>query len=432
MLITGFWLTKVTFIGWIASTWMAIFPILFALLITNKGLGALSPIWWSSCWITLEGIRTHLIPFGWNPTASMTSDLALLQSASWGSQWIIGFVILLTNATIAFCIKRRNKPEIMNALLVWVVILLPLWAVGKGRLASPKYNFPEREIKVNIITNNIPYTEDLEKRWEILQANIKKTKETNNGYLTIWPESIGFVLLGHQAIWDSVKEMAQNVKGPILLTPLYPKGDKIYNSSILLENSGRDAQIYKKRHLTPVGEYLPDFVSKRLKIGKRHPGDDALNSTILIENSGQDMPYRAGMLICLEETISKAAHKRVSEGAELLISPSTHGDTGYSCAKQQAAMGRLKAIETGKTLIRSGNIGGSSVFDGLGRKIWSSDEDGIATVTVPILKVNLTNAQEKQNMTYWAIVLVFVVGLLQKTLTQEWKNSINRNEEFWA
>lgn len=429
-LISTSWSLNVSYLGWILSTWMAIFPAIFGALVASnhKTLGALTPIWWASTWIALEGIRTYLIPFGWNPTASMTSELSLLQNAAWGGQWIVGFAIVLTNATIAFLINKKGQETYLNSILLWLIILSPLWLVGYQRLNTP---IGKKDVTINILTNKHTYTDALEKRWDTLQDNIKITIAHNDPHLTIWPESIGFVLLGHQAVWDEIKTMCQETSGPILLTPSYPLGEYIYNSSILLSNKGEEAQIYKKRYLTPLGEYIPRILPEGLRLGKRTPGDNSKNSTLLVRNSGNDKPYRIGMLICVEETLPKAAHRRVKDGAELLVSPSTHGDTGYNCAKQQEKMGQLRAIETGKTLVRSGNMGGSSIYDGLGNKIWSQEMPSIEKVTIPIL--NLKPPSEKsQDVTYWAITLIAIVGLLKAPLTNKINKTNIKGEEFWT
>ncbi len=429
-LISTSWSLNVSLLGWILSSWMSVFPAIFGALVATKDkeVGALTPLWWAAVWVTLEGIRTHFIPFGWNPTASMTSELALLQNASWGGQWIVGFTIVLTNSTIAFLLTKRSPTTTLNSLLLWLVLLSPLWPLGYMRLNTQR---GAEELNINILTNKHPYTDALEERWEILSNNIQKTKNHNDPHLTIWPESIGFVLLGHQAVWDKVKTMCEEIEGPVLLTPSFPLEDKIYNSSILLSKNGTEAQVYKKRHLTPLGEYLPEILPQHLRVGKRMPGDNNKNSTLLVKDSGKDRSYRIGMLICVEETISKAAHQRVRDGADILVSPSTHGDTGYNCAKQQEKMGQLRAIETGKTLVRSGNMGGSTIYDGLGRKVWSEETPSIVKVRLPILKLN-PPSEKQQNTIYWIITLIAIIGVLKTPLTKELKEATIRGEEFWA
>jgi len=408
LLTMSLWVANVTIIGWLVSTWLSIFPAAFGAIIAGRNLGAVTPLWWGSAWITIEGIKTTLRPFGWNPTASLTNELTILVNAAWGGQWVVGLALATVSGTIAYCTGVKKTKERVNSLLLCLVFLAPLYTLGSEKLAR---DILKENVHMNIVTNEVPFTPCLEKRWEILDKNIKLTETEKSENITIWPESIGFVLLGHQAVWDRVREMCSKVPGPILLTPSYPQGDKIYNSSILLEKEGTEAQIYKKRHLTPLGEHIPEFIAQRLRVGKRMPGDDKENSTLLVENSGEDRPYRIGMLICLEETMSDAAHRRVRDGAELLVSPSNHGDTGFGCAQQQESMGRLRAIETGKTLVRVGNMGGSSVYDGLGKKVWSTKTAGIDRVEIPILKLENPHGELKQTLTYLIVALGFIVGL---------------------
>jgi apolipoprotein N-acyltransferase len=411
------WVLNLSVVGWLAACWVGIFPAIFCTLINKSKLSTLSPIWWSSCWVLIEAIRTALIPFGWNPISSMTSNIYLIQNAAWGSGYIISFALCLSSATVALTLMNANLRSKISSLVISVLALTILLYLGHNRLRNIE-SLPKEDIEqipMTIMSSKEPFTATLEGRWTILENHIRRTKEANSPYLNVWPESIGFALLSHQPSWDAIVTLANEVPGPLLLTPSYPYGNKIYNSSILLENQATEAQIYKKRFLTPIGEYIPSFVPKSLVYSQRHPGDQSGDLTMLVTDNAGTRPYRVGMLICLEETISEAAKQSLAQGAEIFISPSNHGDTGRDCALQQERMGQLRAIETCTSLVRIGNIGASNIFDFSGREIFRNEGEKMSNIQVPILKNKsdiFPNIYLKtQEAMLWILILIFAIGL---------------------
>ncbi len=415
---SNLWVLNLSLIGWLASCWVGLFYATYSLLISKSTPRAWSPLWWSSCWVAVEAIRTALIPFGWNPLSSMTSNISLLQNASWGSQYIISFALCLTSATVALLLMKTTRIVKITSSGLTLMFLAGLFTFGNYRLKSLDSlgdNAIER-IPMTIMSSKEPFTATLEGRWEILENHIRRTKDAKSPYLNVWPESIGFPLLNHQPSWDAIKELTKEINGPILITPSHVENGKIYNSSILLENQASEAQIYKKRFLTPIGEYIPPFVPKSLVYSQRHPGKEDGNLTLLVTDSGGTRPYRVGMLICLEETLSKAAFQSLNAGAEVFISPSNHGDTGKDCALQQERMGQIRAIETCTPLVRIGNIGDSNVFDFAGREIFRDNGAKMSTVSVPILKEKSYIFPSYyiflQSLSLWILIAFCFTGLI--------------------
>jgi apolipoprotein N-acyltransferase len=412
------WVLNLSIIGWLCSLWVGIFPAIFSLLIANTQKKWWSPIWWSSCWVTIEALRTTIIPFGWNPLSSLTNNIYILQNAAWGSQYIISFMMCLVSATLALLLLKTERKSKIIASIITITLLTLSIQFGYSRLQKSD-SLPENAVEsipMTIMSSKEPFTRTLGGRWTILENHIRRTKEANSPYLNIWPESMGFALLCHQPAWDEIKNLALEIPGPLLLTPAYPHKDKIYNSSILLEKNATEAQIYKKRFLTPIGEYVPSFVPKEWIYSQRHPGNQNGDLSMLVTDAAGTRPYRIGMLVCLEETLSKAAWQTVDQGADVLISPSNHGDTGRDCALQQERMAQIRAIETCTPLVRIGNIGASNVFDYLGRETWRDEGERMSNVSIPLLKnKNILFPQTyrlTQTTIIWVFAFIFAIGML--------------------
>lgn len=417
------WVLNLSIIGWLASIWVGLFPALFCVLIRDSKPKFYTPIWWSACWVSIEILRTSIIPFGWNPLSSLTSNIYLLQNCAWGSQYIVSFAICLSSGTLALCLFRTRTINKIISLTIAASIFALLFLFGLYRVSKTEKLVSSGEnlelIPMTIMSSKEPFTPTLNGRWTILENHVRRTKEGNSPYLNIWPESIGFALFCHQPSWDLIKTLVQEIPGPLLLTPSYPDGDKIYNSSILLEDMGETAQLYKKRFLTPIGEYVPPFIPNSWTYSRRHPSPKDGDLTMLVTDNAGTRPYRIGVLICLEETLSIAAKQTLAQGAEIFISPSNHGDTGASCAYQQERMAQIRAIETCTPLVRIGNIGTSNVFDSIGREVFRSQTEKMHNIKVPLLKNKSPIFSERYLSAQQIVTAIFIIlaliGFLSKT-----------------
>jgi apolipoprotein N-acyltransferase len=312
-------------------------------------------------------------------------------------------------------IKTKIKTLILNS-----AILLTLFGFGYQRINKIE-NLPTEAIEkipMTVMSSYRPFTASLTGRWDILEKHIEETKKANSPYLNIWPESMGFALLAHQPAWDKIRELTNDIPGPLLLTPSHPEEDKIYNTCLLLEPNSNNAQLYKKRFLTPVGEYVPSFIPKKFVYSQRHPGDQNGHLTMLVEDRAGTRPYRIGPIICLEETLSKATRQSLAQGAEIFISPSNHGDTLESCALQQERMAQIRAIETATPIVRVGNIGDSNVINFYGKETWRSTKNNhtMTNIHVEILKdrelIFPPIYLKLQDLFVWGLVCLALIGAM--------------------
>ena len=154
-----------------------------------------------------------------------------------------------------------------------------------------------------------------------------------------------------------------------------PRGDRergaYFNSVLLLDGS---SQRYDKHHLVPFGEYLPldawlrpmlDFLS--IPMSDFAPGatqQDALQS-------GR---FRAGVSICYEDAYASEVRKSLPD-ANVLINVSDDAWFGDSIAPHQhLEIARMRALETGRWLLRATNTGISAIIDARGQLVARSPQ----------------------------------------------------------
>jgi apolipoprotein N-acyltransferase len=76
------------------------------------------------------------------------------------------------------------------------------------------------------------------------------------------------------------------------------------------------------------------------------------------------------MLICYEAIFPEIARESVDFGAQLLVNITNDSWYGFSSAPyQHLAISRMRAIETGRYLVRAANTGVSAFIDPVGREL---------------------------------------------------------------
>ncbi|MSZ17148.1 MAG: apolipoprotein N-acyltransferase, partial [Actinobacteria bacterium] len=120
-----------------------------------------------------------------------------------------------------------------------------------------------------------------------------------------------------------------------------------------------------------------------------------------------------GVLICFEVAIDDIGRELVAGGAQIILSQTNNADFGRSDETfQQAALARLRAIETGRTVVNISTVGVSRIFLPNGQIISELPifEPGIMVEKVP-LRTSITPAMAVSP--YFDITLnILALGLL--------------------
>jgi apolipoprotein N-acyltransferase len=140
---------------------------------------------------------------------------------------------------------------------------------------------------------------------------------------------------------------------------------RVYLNSVLA--LGLDRQFYDKRHLVPFGEYfpVPDFVRHQMQVLDMPYSDlgagDAQPELLHL----QGVPVAT--FICYEAVFGNEVIRDLP-AAQLLVNVSNDAWFGRSFAPyQHFQIARMRAIETGRDLLRATNTGITALVDAAGR-----------------------------------------------------------------
>ena len=172
--------------------------------------------------------------------------------------------------------------------------------------------------------------------------------------LIVWPETA--VTDYRHRMQPFLQQLSDDMKArdTDLLLGIFVRNDenRVLNSVVSV-NGG----VYKKRHLVPLGEYIPlrfliEFFNKFVKIPMSDIASGEDNQKLL---TAAGVPL--GLSICFEDAFSRDVIKDLPE-AGLLVNVSNDAwfEDSHE-AHQHHAIARMRSLEAGRYMIRSTNTG---------------------------------------------------------------------------
>lgn len=335
----------------------ALFPAL------ATGLAALTPVssenhrilMFPFIWILVEYLRGQWVlgGFPWLQMAYSQIDAPLAGFIPIAGSYGTGLIAALSAALLLMLIKNRRKKRLIAC------ILISLWGIGAGLKLVNWTHAIGKPIQVSLIQGNISQDQKWrpEYRESTLQRYQSMTVQHWDSDVIVWPET------SVPAYLDEVEEVFISPLGDdakrhdadlIVSVPAHgPDGEK-YNAVVTL---GQNEGMYRKTHLLPFGEYLPWqplsgllLNSLKIKLGNFTPGKK--DQPLLVAGG-----YPFITSICYEDVFSDRARAGLPEGA-YLVNVTNDGWFGNSIEPyQHMQLARMRALETGRFLLRATNTG---------------------------------------------------------------------------
>ncbi|HEX8422382.1 MAG TPA: apolipoprotein N-acyltransferase [Pyrinomonadaceae bacterium] len=371
---------------------VGLFPATFALALARLSarwgayaLVAAPPLWAASEWARL-GATGQL----WNAVGySQAFHPALIQTATWGGVYAVGFMILMINAAVALVVIRRNARAFNLAILILVaaglVFLLKAFSDSPNSDTEPRADAVVVAVQPNVSVNfgrspeetamlvsrHLTMSADALRAWEQKQdAEAKREAERGrldgtSSYTTddpprvvVWPESpMNFAYAKDLEFQTFVGEFARAERASVIFNSLEPApAGGAYNSAILVNEAGRLVAQYDKIRLLPFGEYVPLprwFPPAWLVSGI--VGDFTPGAKYTLLPLGET---RAGVFICFESAFPSIARTFADAGADVLINISNDGYLGRTpVLRQHLANAVFRAVENRRDVLRVTNTG---------------------------------------------------------------------------
>jgi apolipoprotein N-acyltransferase len=329
--------------------------------------------------------------FPWGRVGISQAGSPLADLASWvGVSGLTFLMVLFCAAAIEYVRIGRYRrpltalPAAVVAVLLLVVPQFPTTAAGSIRVGAVQGNGP-----AGYFDQRAPNA--------VMQAQIDATVPLFGEEMDVllWPEGgVDSDPTSNPSTASVLDAVSRRVDAPLLVSAVTSRGDEYFNSSLLwLEGEGA-VQIYDKRHPVPFGEYVPDrafwepFAPDLIGLIQREytPGEGA--PFFGLDGVG------VGLAICFDVIYDDVVWDGAREGAEVFMFQTNNADfRGTDENLQQLAFARMRAIETGRSVVNLSTVGTSQVITADGATIdgLAADVAGHMLTDVP-LRTGLTPA----------------------------------------
>ena len=311
-------------------------------------------------WLLIEYLRGSMFTgfpwliLGYSQIDSILAGYIPLLGAL-GCSWI---VLTLSTLLVTYCCAAK-KPIFRTAIFI-TILLSSGWGLSKFEQTYSD----EKSLEIALVQGAVP--QHIKWHKNVRAPSILHYRKLTEGYwdtdLIIWPET-AIPAFKHE-VMDTISLLTSKAikEGATLMfgIPTFG-GEGIHYNSLLAV--GANPGVYHKRHLVPFGEYFPlgnyvrGFLSKlSIPMSDFTPGG--------LDQSGFYLGDKLiGLSICYEAAFS-ALILEPAPTARLLINVSNDAWFGRSIAQDQhLQVARVRALESGRYLLRATNDGITAVID---------------------------------------------------------------------
>lgn len=321
-------------------------------------------------WVILEWTRTlGALAFPWAGLGYAAIDTPLMQLAELGGVLLLSLVMAATAAALVSAVRERHPRPLLLVAVVWAA------GSGYGLTRTPGAGPKGQALLLRTDEDSFGKAtgNTFGDQWA---AKLRLSAQRRPGEIVIWSETAVARpedLTGRDLTGDrDTRDPAQLRRLPGVPAPgIYGLYQQPRNTAIGWDGAGITGS-FDKAHPVPMGEYFPLSGALRPVYEQIFT---ALNFGFYPQFPAQSYPPIAlggvlyGVYICYDSIVGQVARQLTRRGAQVLVNISNDGwYTGWG-VWQHFDMGRVRAIENRRWVLRSVNKGVAAVVDDLGRSV---------------------------------------------------------------
>jgi apolipoprotein N-acyltransferase len=371
------------------------------------------PIVLAGLWVLHESI-TSVWPYGgfsWGRLAFSQSDSPFGPLVAWVGVSGLSFIIAWLSALGLQLIREHkvswNARGVVAAAALLVLLGLPAFPVTTT--STMTVAAVQGDSDAGLFAQLPPGTTEDDQ----LQATVPLIGKKVD--VVVWPENGADIdPLRNTQSAQTLDYITGAMKAPLVTGTITEDSEgRTFNSLLLWENGKGSVAQYDKVHPVPFAEYLPDrsfwyplapnlldMVPRDYSFGTR-PNVFDING------------IKAGVAICFDIVDDSLIDKMIAGGSQLILAPTNNADFGHSDeSQQQVAIAKLRAMETGRSVVNISTVGMSAMFAPDGKTIDAipSFQPGSMVQKVP-LSNTMTPAMVIGNQIEWVVCGLGLAGL---------------------
>jgi apolipoprotein N-acyltransferase len=317
-------------------------------------------------WLRSEGLGEIAVPFADLGYTQVTSPLAPV--ASFVGAYGVTFLLCVLGAYGAYAIRlravRASGVDAAIALFAVIVCVALAWTFWPAR------TFAAPTVRVAAIQGNIPqklkftqgaFTQALERYTELTGK-----AAADGPAIIVWPETVIPAALNQSPeLQARFAGLARAVHAELVVGTMSVSDTGDYNVLYFFRPDGGLDAIYRKRQLVPFAEHLPlapllSHIPWTDEISHFKSGTD--NGIVAVGG------LRFGPIICWESAFTDIVGSDVRDGATALIVATDDAWFGSTAGPyQHAQIAQMRALETGRWIVRAASTGISGIIAPDGR-----------------------------------------------------------------
>lgn len=327
-----------------------------------------------ACWMLADWTRGWIFTgFPWLATGYAHTASPLAGFAPLVGVYGISALAALLAACVAL-LMRKNQRGISQKIALALLVLLPLVGIA---LQSMQWTVPQGQaLSVRLLQGNVPQDQkfipaQLAQTLSLYEQMIRESPAD----LIATPET-ALPVLSHQLPQGYLEDLAafsRKSGSQILVGVPWTASPGTYLNSVVGLSNGHLTYRYDKHHLVPFGEFIPPGARWFIDLMRIPLGDFGRGDVVQPPFKAKDQWVLPN--ICYEDLFGEeiaaqlnAAHQRGSPMASILLNVSNIAWFGDSIAlPQHLQISQMRALETGRPMLRATNTGTTAVIDATGK-----------------------------------------------------------------
>lgn len=355
---------------------------LFSKTVLYKKCPLTMPFFAASLWAILEWTQTLTwagVPWG-RLVLSQSLYTVMLQSASLFGSYFLTFIIVSVNFLLAFGLLKRKNIKVCPLIAVCIVSANLLCGCVLYFVPSSDGG---RTVKAAAIQGNMSshekWSDDSTEQAIRIYSDYTKKAAADGAEIVVWPETAIPEEIGEDSYLYIRLTSLSAETGTTIIVGAFSRNEDGRATNALLAfypDGTADLDGYAKQKLVPFGEYLPlksliSFLIPPLAELNMYSDDLAAGEDSVVINTKPDAEsadnVKLGSLICFDSIYEDVTLRAVRNGAELIVM-ATNDSWFYDsrAVYMHNYQAKLRAIETGRYIVRAGNTGISSVISDKG------------------------------------------------------------------